>query len=499
MQEKLREGELICPDCNEIFREEEGYYIEDMEQYVCRSCYNHNDYFYCDNCDRDFSDNIEHFYVEDTNETICSHCYYDYNTYSRCDNCENIFYTDNLNGCDGEYYCDDCYNTYYNNNELYNYHSFDDWRFYKSEKEDVPPFYIGAEIELEPNSYREVEGVLRAVNNHIHAIGMEDGSLNYGGVEVVTHPQSLKYYEEHKQDYINFFKEINNINYGNAGNAGLHFHVSRPNDNVISRVIVLLESFKEEIKTLSRRNGRFGYARFLSDNCGSGQKIKFQSSKFLKEKYLKGGTDRYVALNVQNSNTIEFRFFNGVNNFEEFWASLQFIKNIMELALNEKRELNTISWQELLKGEELIKQAEKYNLLHIEKYAKDTTEIVEKYEIAIEKAKVEIKRILKNMIKYINKEMSELDLKKIKDSNIHNIREKSDNFINDFRYRLQYLDKIISLYNYINNDEFGNIDIDTIKDYWRNTKNSHPVNSGRYKRYDKQIEKTFKNLESEVK
>lgn len=489
--QKLKEGQFICPDCNEIHEESEGYYIEDIDQVICEDCFNGGDYFTCEDCGCHYSYNSDNYYISDGyGYTICYSCRCNGN-YGYCEDCGDYHNFDNLTCVSDSYYCENCVDNHYNEG-LYSYHEFDDWEFFKGSNEENPTYYVGPEIELEPKGYSNVSGVLTAIYNNINAVGMEDSSLSGGGVEVVGHPQSIKYYEEHKQDYINFFNEIKDINYGNAGGAGLHFHVSRPNENVVSRVIILLESFKEEIKKLSRRNGRFSWSKFLTDNVSTKEQVKFQSSKYLKDEYLKGYTERYNALNLQNSNTIEFRFFNGPNNFEEFWASLQFIKNVMSVALDEDRPIDTINWMELIDGEELVNQAIQCQVLGINKFAKDTTSILEKIEIAEEKAKNEIKRTLKNFIRYMNRELADTRLDTIKSSKIEEITSKGNQIVDKLYGDLRYLDNIIQYYKYL--DEYS---LQRIKDNFNYIKINNPK-SKKYSRYFKQVEKTILNYESEV-
>jgi hypothetical protein len=50
--------------------------------------------------------------------------------------------------------------------------------------------------------------------------------------------------------------------------------------------------------------------------------------------WAKSGRDRYVALNFRNSETIEFRLFRGTLNIETFYATLQFVWNLCNLAAN---------------------------------------------------------------------------------------------------------------------------------------------------------------------
>lgn len=496
------EGKKICRDCGAII-EDDNYEMYEGE-YVCLDCLEDN-YIVCEDCqqlvDRDraymINDGRGDYY------NVCGDCYYsgDYHT---CYDCGDIFYADDMDYHHGDYYCNDCYDRNggdlydYNGGDLYDYHEFQDWQLF--DNGESPKYYIGKEIELEPKEDSNTKGVLEAIENNINAVGMHDGSLKNGGVEVVTHPESWEYLQEHKQDYVNFFNKMEELHYGNGGGCGLHFHVSRPNDNVTSRVIVLLESFREEIFKLSRRSeGQMHWCQFLTSRCNEKDKVKYHSTKWLKDKYIKEGHDRYYALNLCNRKTIEFRFFNGVNTFEQYWGALQFIHNIMEIALDEDRDINTINWQDLLVGEELREQARKRDVLNIDKFAKDTNEIIEKYEIALEKAKKDIANTLKNLAKYINNEMCSYDLKQeIKTNNIQEINNKVNDFMDKFKYRQQYLNRIINLYSCLTR-EGENIEMKDIKSYWDNTKISYPINSKRYQRYDKKITKAINEYESEVR
>lgn len=481
----FEENYSYCDDCGEIISRDNGYYVESEDRFVCEDCLDGN-YFKCEDCGEYFTIGSG-YEINDRGDTylVCESCYSGGN-YFCCEECGNYYTTEEMNEHGYSYYCDDCYDEL--GGALYDYHEFNDWEFFKGKEEKEPPYYIGAEIELEPLDYSNVSGMIDTINNNINAVGMRDSSLREGGVEVVTHPESYQYKLEHKDNYVNFFKGVERLKYGDYGGAGLHFHVSRPNDNVVSRVMVLLESFKDEIKKLSRRNGDTHWAAFLSDTTSDElQKQKYQSSKYLKDEYIKGRHDRYFALNLCNENTIEFRFFNGANNFEEFWGALQFIHNIMELALDEDRELKTINWNDLINGDELVEQAKKQGVYGIDKFAKDTTEILEKLLETEEKIKKEIKRILSNLIRYVNKEMAGLDIKTIKSRDIEEINSKSEDFLSQFRYRMQYLSNVIGLYRTIDNKN-----IDDIKECMNILKINYPVNSDRYSRYGKQIDKEIK-------
>ena len=510
----------ICKDCG---KEIIGSYVEYDGEYICQECFD-NDYFYCDDCGRigyrdygywiESSDRVVcdccicnynrcedcgEYYPENETTTIndgnnnyyevCEHCYSN-NNYGYCDGCGEYFEEGCLHWHDDDCYCDNCYSE--QSGYLYDYHEFIDWHLFKGINEENPPYYIGKEIELEPKGSSDVRGVLNAIENNINAVGMHDGSLSYGGVEVVTHPESWEYLQEHKQDYINFFNKIKDLEYGNAGGCGLHFHVTRPNEDVIARVIMLLESFKSEIKKLSRRseNQLSSWAKFLTDFDGE-EKIKYQSSKYLKDTYIKGWHDRYLALNLNNSNTIEFRFFNGVNTFEQFWGALQFIHNVMQVALNEEKDINTINWQDLLQGEELREQARKRDVLSIDKKAKDTTEILEKLEKQKEELKKKIKNTLNNMVKYIYKELEESKLEDIQRKDIDNIKENASQYVRKLTDKLIGINDVVGFYRSVDN-----YNLNMIKNETNMLKRT---TQGKYERYFKQIEKLISDYESEVR
>lgn len=434
-------------------------------------------------------------YDDDRVFYVCEDCKSDYYA---CDDCGHYCTDDNIHETHGYIYCNNCY---YRDHQprLYDYHEFDDWRLFKGQNEENVPYYIGKEIELDYVNGGNKYDILGIIEDNINAVGMHDGSLSSDGVECVTHPESWEYLQEHKGDYRNFFQEIENVGYGNAGDCGLHFHVTRPNDEVISRIIVLLESFKGEIKKISRRRESqlSEWAKFLSDNCYSSdkkEKMKYQSKKYLKENYINNSHSRYMALNLNNDETIEFRFFNGANNFEEFWGDLQFIHNLMEIALDEEKDINTVYWKDLMYGEELKSQARKYGVLDVDKKAKETTEIIEKIEKQAEKAIKEIQRVLKNLARYINKDMSELSLAELKDKDLTKMNEKYDKFVRNFSYQHNYLNRIVNLYNYVKS---GVVNFKEVKDYVETTKNHYPNHTKKYARYQKMLDKAIKDYESE--
>lgn len=484
---------IECADCEEIIPKDEATWIDDGSYYVCNDCLESN-YEYCQDCEECVSCDSTTYI--NGHGYVCDHCR-DWGDYDFCEDCQEWYEIDDMIWSDEDdcYYCRDCWTNNHANRQVYDYHGFGDWHLFKGKNEENAPYYIGKEIELEPKECRNVNGLMDIVNKYINAVGMHDSSLRNGGVEVVTHPESWQYLLEKKEDYRKFFEEVESIKYGDDGGAGLHFHVTRPSEDTISRIIVILESFKDEIKKLSRRNGDFSWSKFLTDmDRNIGDKLKYQSTKFLKEKYINNYHDRYLALNLCNSRTIEFRFFNGANNFQEFWGALEFIHNIMEVALDEKRELNTISWKDLLKGEELEEEAKKHNVYDIVKYAKDTTDMLDKIEKAQKDMKEDIRKTLKNFIKYLSKEMEEKRLEIVNRNDIYAIERNGQDFLNTLTNELNYLHRLTNLYSSLEDVEYS---VESTKNSIENIK-YYTRSMDKYSRYFKQMDKTIKKFESEV-
>jgi GTP1/Obg family GTP-binding protein len=149
----------------------------------------------------------------------------------------------------------------------------------------------------------------------------------------------------------------------------------------------------------------------------------------------------------------------------------------------------------LLVGEELVNQAKQLGVYDINKYVKDTTDIIEKYEAKMNRVKGEIKRTLKNLVKYATKEISNIDMSYIKESRLDNVSTKLEDFMRDFNYRKRYLDRVLELYNYLQDNA---TDLNRVKNHWNDISNSYPINTQRYSRYDKLIRKAIKKYESEV-
>ena len=331
--EEIEEIEETCADCGAII-EDDHYYTLPNGDKICESCFEsdyvvcedcgdvipyddavqYNDGFYCETC---ATENMGLTRCEDcgdwfnpeyeglttcTGDRVCGACS---DSYYYCEDCGEYYpeSESNYNDADGCYYCDDCYSNHHHDSDdkIYSYHEFNNWELYKSDSESNPPFYIGFELETEPDESNapKQDEALELIYNNMNAICAHDGSLSDGGFEIISHPQSFKYIMEQADNYKNIFEKLIGLGYKShdTDTCGLHFHVTRPeNPDTVDRLWLIMETYKREIIKLSRRTNSNleHWARFLSDGMidnNDNLKALYFIKKFDKS------CDRYLALN----------------------------------------------------------------------------------------------------------------------------------------------------------------------------------------------------------
>ncbi len=131
--------------------------------------------------------------------------------------------------------------------------------------------------------------------------------------------------------------------------CGLHIHINRDSlgldpdaqDEVISRILYFVEHHWNVILKFSRRSeyamnrwaARYGYEN---------------SPKAIMDK-AKKNYGRYVAVNLCNYHTIEFRLFRGTLKYNTLIATLELVNKICELAiLMDDDGISKISWSEFV-------------------------------------------------------------------------------------------------------------------------------------------------------
>ena len=159
--------------------------------------------------------------------------------------------------------------------------------------------------------------------------------------------------------------------------CGLHIHVNRDSfsdsyevqEEAISRILYFVEQHWNEMLKFSRRteyNMNRWAARYGYEN----------SPKAIMDK-AKKNCGRYVAVNLCNYHTIEFRLFRGTLKYNTFIATLELVNRICEVAcLTTDEEIAKLSWSGFVAGltePELIQYLKERNL-YINKKVEETEE-----------------------------------------------------------------------------------------------------------------------------
>ena len=349
-----------CANANDYYRcgccgayVNDAYYIEDTGEDICQDCFcNNRDYFQCDDCGKYFSSNSLGKY-DDWN-AYCEKCSQEY---IYCEDCGAVIHINDEYLIDGNYYCSYCAENHLHGSDLYDYRYKPCPEFYGDTGENNQLF-IGVELEVDEGDnanklYCELGGFEEIYCKH-------DGSLGDEGVEIVSHPCTLKYHMESLKwnDIMNICLE-NGYASHDAGTCGIHTHVNRTffgdtedeQDLNIAKVVLLMNRFFEShIVPFSRRN----YSQ-LSDWARKNniQKIYNTDNEVIVSEKVKASKNsgRYQAVNLQNINTIEFRVFRGTLKYSTFIAILQFIDTICRFAKQiNLNHIDNTKWEDIFAG-----------------------------------------------------------------------------------------------------------------------------------------------------
>ena len=334
------EEKIYCSHCGTFIDTDD--YEEFNGEILCSDCID-NFTSVCDCCG-------ERIWSEDTYgdeyTTLCYHCYN--NHYTRCEECDSIIHNDDAYEYDDGYFCHECYQRIRKNAAIHEYSYKPEPIFYGDSNR-----YFGVELEIDgagkDDDYAtEILDIANMRDDHIYI--KSDGSLD-DGMEIVTHPMSLEYHKDFCWEDIMHHAVRLGYRSHQTSTCGLHIHVNRESlgtdqyeqDEVISRILYFVEHHWNELLKFSRRSeyamnrwaARYGYEN---------------SPKAIMDK-AKKNYGRYVAVNLCNYHTIEFRLFRGTLKYNTLISTLELVNRICELAvLMDDEEIAKLSWSEFVAG-----------------------------------------------------------------------------------------------------------------------------------------------------
>lgn len=276
---------------------------------------------------------------------LCGRCRDNY--YCTCDDCGRLIHDDDAHYTeDNDYpYCSECYERH-ERSFIHNYSYKPNPVFHGR-----GTMFFGVELELDKGGEDDdkAEEILNCTDSD-HLYVKHDGSLD-DGMELVSHPMTLGYHQS-SMPWQEILETAVDLGYRShqTGTCGLHVHVNRKafgcdrseQDEVISRILYIVERFWQEMLRFSRRTeyqiNRWAARYGIKDN----PKQVIDNAK-------KSNNGRYACVNLCNYNTIEFRIFRGTLKYNTFIATLQMVEHICLTAMElTDEEITELSWPEFI-------------------------------------------------------------------------------------------------------------------------------------------------------
>lgn len=302
---------FCCDRCSDSCPTEDLHSVGDDSW--CESCYSDHAFCCCD-CGENYRLSNAIGYGDDS---LCRGCYED--SYFTCEDCREVSHVENshcsASGHDGMY-CDSCFEE----------QSSDDCEGVLDYSANVvrllhphidpSAHLLGVELECESSdSSMTGENAADCVSSlgTSFAIAKCDGSLRSGhGFELVTIPANL---DEQREHWKAFFRHVPRglKSWDTSGRCGMHVHASRAplSGLTIGKILVFINSSDNQtfVEAIAGRRSQ-SWAAFSDKKISDGKRCN---------------PNRYEAVNLQNSATIEFRIFRGSLKPERFLKNLDFI------------------------------------------------------------------------------------------------------------------------------------------------------------------------------
>lgn len=336
------EEKILCAFCGAVLDEDDANYFDNTV--MCQDCMDEKTTV-CDNCNEQiWRDDVE----GDSDITLCHHCYeYDY---CSCEDCGRLVHHDDAYYYDdSDYpYCHECYQKL-EESAIKSYNYKPEPTFYGSGN-----LFYGIELEIDKGGEcnNNADALLNIANSKENVLYAKHDSSIDDGFELVSEPATLDYHENNFR-WPQVFERAINMGYRshNTSTCGLHIHVNRSafgktleeQETVIARIVHFVEKNWLELVKFSRRT---------ETNLNRWAARYFTISSEVQDTYKKAKDKRlgrYVAVNLDNYNTVEFRLFRGTLRYKTFIATLQLVDEICNLAIKlSDKELESMSWSDFV-------------------------------------------------------------------------------------------------------------------------------------------------------
>lgn len=312
----------ICAECDDIYPTSDMTDTHDGR--ICNHCLDNNymyssvmdEYIHEDECVWVGDDCMTDSYRED-NYTQCDCCgeWYDQSEegrtsddgYDLCDSCVDDYRLEN----GSVYYKDSGY--------IQEYHPNIDLHFYGN-----GPKFLGCEYEVQGGGCNSniAENIF---GNYREFYCSRDGSLDEG-FEAITHPCSPSHMLSNI-DWETIVDKLDKNGYDDTEGAGFHIHISREHFKSQSHIGKLIRFFSDNYQELVN----FGNRTWDTANQWAEPTDYDTDDKFI-DIYSNAKGERYSAVNVWPSETVEIRLFGCTYRPEVIRSYIQFVDIITDLA-----------------------------------------------------------------------------------------------------------------------------------------------------------------------
>jgi hypothetical protein len=317
-----------CGNCSEVEHDDDTHRVG--REVWCSGCYENNT-FYCESCSESYPEYWNNYYVEQC--TYCESCYESECYY--CDDCDE--YRVNGNDCECDGISGSARQPCGCRGFIHNYSCKPNLEFKGTSRKGV---YMGFELEMEiRGSSDDLQEAARFASNALLPIAIlkSDASIGrdgYSGFELVTQPHSHTEYRDNSAllwNTIETLRTSHKARSWDTNTCGLHIHVSRAGFSSgahIHRFIAFIYHNSEMMMKFAGRKTDF--ARFNDVYKFDEYDKPVMSFKHKVGNPRNNSTERYSAVNTQNRDTLELRFFRGTMNPSGVLSALDLTQAVVE-------------------------------------------------------------------------------------------------------------------------------------------------------------------------
>ena len=322
---EMKNMNRVCENCGVIIGDGEWHTVDGYGRIICEEC--SQDMCYCECCDNYFeADDIKIIYDRygDITEFVCSDCAERY--YRQCSECGRWYVDSAFDG--NSDICANCtpdvilpYHAH-NPNGL-QFHGCPDYSFING--------YIGGELEITGLDNQAAADILEACGGYSFCHFERDCSVD--GAEIIFQPHTIEEWEAVKPAVNSMYDILNEFNCSSEHGNGFHLHISRTafgstNKEQAEAIAKFMRLFSggNHIRCCQIAGCNPTDAHDWARDCGRYSK---EEQKDIAERC---AGDRYIAVNVTNSDTVEVRLGRSTMDINKFYGWLHFISAMVRRA-----------------------------------------------------------------------------------------------------------------------------------------------------------------------